>query len=61
MSKLTDNDPMPFGIHKSEKMANVPAKYLIWLYENNKCSGPVRSYIEENLTVLKQEIKSHGS
>jgi len=55
--QLTDQSPMPFGMHKGTCMADVPAKYLIWLYENNKCSGTVRAYIEENMDVLKQEIK----
>lgn len=52
---LTDESPMPFGIHKDEKMANVPAKYLLWLYENNKCTSQVKDYIVENLDVIKLE------
>lgn len=54
---LTDYDRMPFGKYKNEKMANVPAEYLIWLYDNDKCSGDVKDYIAENMDVLKQEIK----
>lgn len=57
---LSDESLMPFGEHKGEKMANVPAAYLIWLYENNKCSADVREYIEANLDVLKQEIRNNG-
>ena len=56
--KLTDISPMPFGKHKGTQMANVPASYLIWLYDNDKCSVEVREYIEDNLRVLKQEIKN---
>ena len=56
MSELTDESLMPFGKHKGEKMANVPAYYLIWLYENDKCSFAVRKYIQDNLDVLKEEV-----
>jgi len=34
--KATDETIMPFGAHKGKKLANVPADYLIWMYENNK-------------------------
>jgi uncharacterized protein (DUF3820 family) len=57
MATLTDNSPMPFGVHKGEKMANVPAAYLMWLYNENKCNREVQGYIEDNLDVLKEEIK----
>lgn len=61
---LTDYDRMPFGQHKNEKMANVPAKYLLWLYDEWTQPNPrfgfvnkdVKAYIEENMDVLKQEI-----
>lgn len=33
---LTDNSIMPFGVYKGKKMANVPASYLKWIYDNNK-------------------------
>lgn len=48
---------MPFGKYKGEKMANVPASYLIWLYDNGKCSSDVKEYIEDNLDILQIEIK----
>jgi len=54
---LTDKSEMPYGIHKGKTMANVPAKYLIWLYENQKCTGQVKAYIEDNIEVLREEIK----
>ena len=54
---LTDNSPMPFGLHKGEKMANVPADYLLWLYHSNKCNAEVRAYIVENMDVLNEEDK----
>lgn len=46
-------------------MANVPAKYLMWLYDTtsdpNTKGGynyqPLRDYIEDNMDVLKVQIK----
>lgn len=57
MTKLTDDSIMPFGKHKGEKLANVPPEYLIWLFENNKCSIDVAKYVNENLDCLKSEIE----
>ncbi|MES2287619.1 MAG: hypothetical protein V4547_18130 [Bacteroidota bacterium] len=55
---LTDESLMPWGIYKGKlKMANVPAEYLLYLYEENKMSGDVLAYVKDNLEVLKQEIK----
>lgn len=54
---MTDNSKMPFGKYKGEKMANVPASYLIWIFENNKCTPEVAKYIADNQDVLKAEIK----
>lgn len=54
---LTDDSLMPFGKFKGEEMINVPASYLIWLYDNDKCSGEVKEYIEDNLDVLRVEIE----
>jgi len=57
---LTDESPMPYGQHKGEKMANIPAKDLIWLYENNRCNAEVKAYIIDNMDVLKEEIKRNS-
>lgn len=58
---LTDQDIMPYGKHKGKEMANVPAAYLLWLYENDKCTDEVRVYISENIEVLKMEIDKNRS
>lgn len=57
MNKLTDSDLMPYGKHKGKKMIDVPADYLIWCHDNDKCSPTVRAYIEDNLEVLNKEAK----
>lgn len=55
---MTDASLMPFGIHKGKRLIDVlPGKYLIWLHENNKCSGPLKDYIEDNMDALKKEAK----
>lgn len=55
MEKLTDNSPMPYGLHKGEPMTTIPAWYLLWLYDNKKTNTQVREYIEDNLDVLRME------
>lgn len=54
---LSDESLMPFGQYKGKEMANVPASYLIWIYDNNKCTPDVANYIEDNMDALKAEIK----
>ena len=53
--EITDNTPMPFGKHQGKAMINVPAQYLLWLY-NEGCSHPgVKKYIIDNLDGLRKE------
>jgi len=56
---MNDNSIMPFGKFKGFKLANVPADYLLWLYNANKCYGDLKAYIKDNLDVLQSEIKSY--
>jgi uncharacterized protein (DUF3820 family) len=55
---LEDNSPMPFGKYKGIQMVDVPASYLIWLYENDKCNDEVRLYIEDCKDALYEEIEN---
>ena len=55
--KMTDKSIMPFGKHKGKQLDQVPADYLMWLYENNKVSGLLKEYIEDNLDVLEKEAQ----
>ncbi len=52
---MTDKSIMPFGIHKGKQLEQVPDEYLIWLYENNKCYGELKEYIEDNLDIIKKK------
>jgi uncharacterized protein (DUF3820 family) len=54
---MTDSDQIPWGEYKGTAMIDVPADYLLWLYENNKCSGEVKAYILDNLDVIKEQIR----
>jgi uncharacterized protein (DUF3820 family) len=62
---FTDDTIMSFGEHGGKKLANVPASYLLWLkgewdagrFVNTETNRALRSYIEENLDVLKMEIR----
>ena len=54
-NQLTDKSKMPYGKYIGVEMANVPANYLLWLYDNDKCSGSVKEYIEDNIDILKKE------
>lgn len=56
MPKLTDQSPMPFGVHKDKNMEDVPASYLLWLHNENCRHAEVAAYIEENLSALKLEF-----
>ncbi|MBN2668774.1 MAG: DUF3820 family protein [Bacteroidales bacterium] len=53
---MKDFDLMPFGKYKGHKMANIPASYLIWLYDKGGLKDEaVKAYIEENREVLDKE------
>ena len=54
-----DTDLMPFGKHKGHQMQEVPASYLLWLWNNGlsqeTATSNVAAYIEENLQALTLE------
>lgn len=61
---MSDQDLMPFGKHKDKNMENVPADYLLWLYDEwRKVSDnafdcnhlSVFAYIEEHHNTLVGE------
>lgn len=54
---MKDDSKMPYGKYSGQRMIDVPASYLLWLYDNNKCSGEVKKYIQENIDVLRSEVK----
>ena len=58
---INDNTPLDYGSeHRGTALINVPADYLLDLYENNfdEIPSDLRAYIEYNMEVLKFELKS---
>ena len=39
---------MPYAQYKGVKMRDVPAEYLLWLSDSNKCNRSVRAYITDH-------------
>lgn len=56
---MNDKSIMPWGKYRGKRMEEVPADYLLWLYDNNKINGKseVLLYISENLAALREEVK----
>ncbi len=57
---LTDESHMPFGKYVGQKMISVPASYLLWFKDNvapNMSNQNVHDYINDNINVLKKEVK----
>ena len=55
---MKDDDLMPFGKHKGEKLGDIPASYLLWCADN---FGPGKypdlvAYVEKNRMALEKEI-----
>ena len=53
---MNDQSLMPWGKYQGKKMNDVPDSYLLWLYENDKCSGDVKIYIVQNLDAIRANI-----
>lgn len=59
---MTDDSLMPFGVHKGKALANVPAHYLIYIFEQGyRMSDELRAYIRDNMDVLKNESQKNKS
>jgi uncharacterized protein (DUF3820 family) len=57
---LSDNTPMPFGKYRGKPMIEVPAHYLLWLFNQGCDDERVKNYIAENLDALNKEAdQSH--
>ncbi len=56
----TDETLMPFGKHQNKKLANVPASYLLYLFNSpgGLSNHPrLKDYIEKNKEALELEVK----
>jgi len=54
---INDNSLMPFGKYKGSKMIDVPASYLLWLYDNGLKDGDIKNYILNNMETLEWEVE----
>jgi len=57
VGKMTDESLMPFGKYKGYAMVNIPADYLLWLYENaTQLRSDMKTYLEDNIDVIRAEV-----
>lgn len=52
---IDDNYLFPFGKYKGQKLANVPASYILYAYNQNWLKGELREYVENNFNDLTIE------
>lgn len=60
--KLTDQSPMPIGKHRGEKMEDVPARYLLWLWDQGvwrEVDSDLHAYIKESFSALETEARDY--
>lgn len=59
--QLTDESLMPFGKHAGTKLADVPAKYLLWLWDNglHRETSRLAAYIKDAFSALESEAKDY--
>ena len=59
---MTDESVLTFGQFKGEKLANVPAWYLLWCLEELKGHEELKKYIRdhEDILVEEQNRARHG-
>lgn len=58
MAQINDDTPMPWGKYKGTPMEDVPASYLLWLYDVGTKDNDIMHYIRENLDVLQKELNN---
>ncbi len=59
---MTDNDIMPFGMHKGKKLRDVPASHLMWLHMHEPWMrqhkhGKLFVYIDNNMPILEEKLE----
>lgn len=57
---MDDNSIMPFGKYQGEKLANVPAYYLLMALEKQWLHGELKKYVEDNFQDLTMEKERNG-
>jgi hypothetical protein len=54
---ITDQNLIQFGPYKGQKMANVPAWYLLKIYDEPWLLANMKKYIDDNRDALEAEKK----
>ena len=54
---LTHDSKCPMGMHKDKLMKDVPADYLLYMYECSSLGKQMRRYVAENIQELKAKAK----
>ena len=52
---IDDDTIMWYGAHKGKRMEDVPAAYLLWIYENTNPISQLKEYIEDNMEILERD------
>lgn len=55
---MNDESKMPFGQHKGVEMKDVPADYLLWLWNSGywaKTDTELHRYMKENMNALEMD------
>jgi uncharacterized protein (DUF3820 family) len=56
-----DESKMPFGKYQGQKLADIPASYLLWAFYNiKKLDLGLKIYIRENMPALLKELGTNG-
>lgn len=61
MKKLEDDDKMPWGKYKGTLMGDVPAEYLLYMFDKGLNTSPVKTYIIENKKLLETEVSGNAA
>lgn len=59
---MNDQDLITFGKYKGHKLEDVPASYLLWLWDNGiwaEKNHQLHSYISDNFHVLETEADDY--
>lgn len=58
MTNYTDNTVLNFGKYKGRTVGNVPATYLLYIYDNGYyMPAELRAYINANMQHLQRESR----
>lgn len=55
--EVTDETIMWFGKYKGSRLADVPASYLMWCYDQNVQQDKLGMYIKRQLRSLRREAE----